>query len=41
MTAHVYVDDTGFGSTCTDLKNDFVNAMQKEFEMSMMDELQE
>lgn len=39
MIAYVYVDDIVFGSTSTDLKNDFVNTIQREFEMGMIGEL--
>ena len=39
MTIQIYVDDIIFGSSCEKLYTEFAPSMQKEFEMSMMGEL--
>jgi len=39
ILVQIYVDDIMFGSTNVKICEDFVKAMQREFEMSMMGEL--
>ncbi|GJT40311.1 retrovirus-related pol polyprotein from transposon TNT 1-94 [Tanacetum coccineum] len=39
IIVQIYVDDIIFGSTCQELCDDFAKIMHKEFEMSMMGEL--
>ncbi|GKE01744.1 retrovirus-related pol polyprotein from transposon TNT 1-94, partial [Tanacetum coccineum] len=39
IIVQIYVDDIIFGSTCQDMCDDFAKIMHKEFEMSMMGEL--
>lgn len=39
MIAQVYVDDIIFGATSEKLKKEFMDAMNSEFEMSMIGEL--
>ena len=39
IVAQVYVDDIIFGSTKDELAHGFLNLMQAEFEMSMIEEL--
>lgn len=39
MIAQIYVNDTMFGSTSNNMRNEFVTTMQKKLEMSMLCEL--